>query len=94
MMPEVQNPHICSHEGPDSCPVIFISFNVEIYKLYSFSISSFGESNCSILLSLPVVDTVHLQSPKLFNNEKNALGFISRRSVKQIALGRKADHIS
>lgn len=79
---------LCKH------PVIFISFNVEIYKLYSFSISSFGESNCSILFSLPVAVTVHLQSPKRFNTAKNALDFISRRSVKQIALGRKADHIS
>jgi hypothetical protein len=46
------------------------------------------------LFPLAAADTVRLQSPKLFNTEKNAFDFISSRSVKQIALGRKADHRS
>lgn len=44
--------------------------------------------------ALPTADTAYLQRPKLLIGKRMPSYFISRRPVKQIALGKKAGHIS
>lgn len=85
-----------AHRGPDSANAQRFSFPLP-WKFINCTYSlprPLEKQIVQFYFSLPIADTVHLQSPKLFNTAKNALDFISRRSVKQIALGRKADHIS